>query len=729
MKILNKLHAGAKTILPLRQVIKEYFLVKSNSLNIINSAACSITFLVFFLFATIAGNAQGIEGKYKLIKESNGKSPKSEAEIIMTFASSTFKIKATQPGQMVEDIGTYKKTGNNITITFKEMEQGRQTGAFTLDNGTLTLPFKMLSDGKGSSIWQKVGTQAISTTVSTGSIPDIIKQNMENAKKKSKWCDKLDSRAAATSKQVKGGLAEAYYIQASLFYFKAYYAEAVYGFAKAAQLQPTNGLYLNNLAMVLMDMNKYSDAVVILKEVTHSFPNLASPWGNLAIAYLKTYNLAGADSAIRIAVRLAPDDGLYCYTDGKIQEERGREKEAQDNFEKAWDLGYAGSGREGGKSSNASVRKNNPPAKPNQTVPKPPKKNPQNEEKDKLAQWEGHYEAMSARARSGETAKEANTNFGSGMASTTLNLQTLACAKEFSMDISKMGNINGNGKVMYVYQGGASGPIVGLAPASIAAANGGFTTNLKDGFQIRDWSFTGTVDEDGNVEINGMPQGELDLLNVGKWQKIKPWSPLPPDAPGAAMKGPFHMRMVMDEKLGPYIQVDQYLDLNDKLIKKIHYQAYIVKTDKEITPDCKYVGPDAEPKCPASEFIKTKVAFTPLEHINIEASNTYTKGKDGVQSQQEMAVNVAGDWSFGPPLSPVSGVASMEFHQDNSMEFTVGIGVDTEKFLHGSPASLSEKLELIYDTKCGFGVKASAGAKMSSKSASVEGVIFFNKGL
>jgi hypothetical protein len=296
------------------------------------------------------------------------------------------------------------------------------------------------------------------------------------------------------------------------------------------------------------------------------------------------------------------------------------------------------------------------------------------------------------------------------------------------MNISSGGFISGSGSIMYVYQGTSASPIMGMAPPVLSAANGGFAANLKDGFQIRDWSFTGTVDEEGNVEINGMPTEQMDLLNVGKWQKIKPWSALPPDAAGAAMKGPFHMKLQMDKDKNPFIRIDQSLDLGDKLIKRVHYESFIVKSDNEIKPDCQYKAP-APATCPASEFIKTKVSLSPKDHIALEASTTYTKGDNGgVQSQQEMACNVSGDYSMG------LATASAEFHQDNSYEFTVGIGVDAKSFIKGSPVSLKEKLELIYDSKCGWGVKASAAAEAdgpigTKAGASVEGVIFFNNGL
>jgi hypothetical protein len=51
-----------------------------------------------------------------------------------------------------------------------------------------------------------------------------------------------------------------------------------------------------------------------------------------------------------------------------------------------------------------------------------------------------------------------------------------------------------------------------------------------------------------------------------------------------------------------------------------------------------------------------------------------------------------------------------------------------------SPIKLSEKIEFIYDSKCGPGIKASASAKAkmgplgTEAGASVEGVIFLIKG-
>ncbi len=714
----------------------------------------SFIVLLTLFFGSFAWSA-GIEGTYRILKDSNGTAPKAGAVVEITFAKSSFKLKAVMPSETVEDKGTYRLIGNTMTITFEEMEQGQKTGPYTLKDGILTLPFMMFSNGKGTSTWQNVDTVAASSQASGSSLSEVLKRTLEDAQKSAKEKGKVDRLATLAVTDVKGGLAESYYVQATLFFMKSYYFEAWYGFAKAAQLQPTNGVYLNNLAMVLMELDKYGDALVILKEVTAWFPNLDPPWGNLATAYWKTRDLAKAEAAVKRAITLSPNTGLYQYLYGKILKEKGRKQEAQKYFDQAWVLGYAGSGREGepggggatpggtasgtgtgaggeeGSGTEASGKGTSASGKGTPAKPTPPSK-----DKPFPPEWVGHYEAKYVRARSGETGKEANTQFGQGMTGTNINLQTLACAKEFSMDISSTGAITGRGKVMYVYQGKAASPVMGLAPTAILAGQGGFGTNLKGGYQIRDWSFSGKVDSDGNVEITGMPQGQLDLLNVGKWQKISTWSPLPPDAPGPAMRGPFHMKLATGKESGPHIRVDQWLNLDDKLIRRVHYQAFIVKSTQPLTPDCQYVKAE-EPKCPASEYIKTKVSMTPVEGVTVEASTTYQKGEGGVEAQQETttkmgndAVNLDTTGKISVEASKGMFTGSAEFNPtDGSYAVSVGVGIDTSSVLKGAPASISQKIELVYDSKCGWGIKGSMGAKMGKAGAGVEGVVYLNKGI
>jgi hypothetical protein len=53
---------------------------------------------------------------------------------------------------------------------------------------------------------------------------------------------------------------------------------------------------------------------------------------------------------------------------------------------------------------------------------------------------------------------------------------------------------------------------------------------------------------------------------------------------------------------------------------------------------------------------------------------------------------------------------------------------DAGSLLPGT-AKLSEKVELVYDSACGWGVKGTGNINAGAASRGLEGTIFFNKGL
>ncbi len=677
--------------------------------------------------------AQSLSGKYILIKESDGQQPKSGAIISISFnPNGTFSFKATMPGTVVTDKGSYKINGTNISVSFTEMEQGKQTGPYSLAEGTLILPIKMLKNVKGSSTWQQEGVIASNNIIPVSSTSDIINKTITFLSSASTtWQAAIDKKATVEASKNGGSLAAAYYSIGIALKLKGYNKESAYTMSKAALLQNNNGLYENNLAMLLIELERYGDAIALLNNVIKGFPKLAPAHGNLAVAYIKINDLANAMIAVNKAIINHPTCGSYLYTRGIIEEKKGEKEKAIKSFEQAFENGYGGTGKQIAKRNAKNGNKSPNPAPQKNT--QPGTKNTQLSKAEKIAIWEGNYQAAYLKAKSGETNSEANTKFGTGVATTIISLQTLACVKSFSMNISKQGTINGNAEVMYVYQGKANGPVTSLAAAPLVAINGGFGAVLKDGFQLRNWQFTGEVDENGNVTIAaGLPSEKLDLYNVGTWQKITPWSPLKPDAAGAAMKGPFHFTLTEGKEGKHFAQVDDYLPLQDKLIKQVHYQMLLVKSNNTITPDCQALAqaPEAN-ECPATESIKTKIAVSPGKSLNIstESSTTYTKGNDGkVNTSYDNAVNTNIEIEAGMVT------AAAEFHGDNSYELSIGLGVSSGKILPGFPIEFSESLNLIYDSKCGFGVKgvAAAKAKMGAEantSAAIEGVIFFNKGL
>lgn len=351
--------------------------------------------------------------------------------------------------------------------------------------------------------------------------------------------------------------------------------------------------------------------------------------------------------------------------------------------------------------------------------------------RDIPAEWVGRYQAKVVSASSGMDGDRA-TSFGKGMTQTTLTLQTLACANQFTMDISRDGSITGRGRLMYVYQGTAANPTMMLAPAMAVAGAGGFAVNLKDGKQFRDWRFTGHVTPEGDVTIEGIPDQPMDMLNVGKWEKHRPWSPLPPVSK-KQMRGPFKMKLASEKGGPPAIRVEQFLQLDDALIRRVHYQAYIFRSDGNVTPVCRHNEP-ARPKCAATEYIKTKGVVGVDGGYTIESSRDMKSGETAVTSKVgggEATMGFSSDSSGNVAWEGNAGllVGSTQFNPtDGSYSMTVGVGVDTGKLLPG-PAKLSEKVELVYDSACGWGIKGSGGINAGATGAGFEGAIFLSKGI
>lgn len=550
--------------------------------------------------------------------------------------------------------------------------------------------------------------------------------------------------SAARTAAYRGGAAQAYYVQGTILFLKRYYKEAWYAFAKASSLEPQNAVYLNNLAMVLLELGRLQDARGILDWVVKHYPNLDPPWGNLGAGCLKLRDTACAAAAFQRALALAPENGLYAYGYGKALEAQGRGGEAKAYYAQAFQKGYGGSGKEGASAAAASSRATSGASSgtaAGTAVPRGSSKQGSagTSRKDKIPDaWVGRYQARYIRATSGMDG-DSSTAFGKGKTQTTLNLKTMACAQQFSMDISASGAIEGGGRIMYVYQGTTAIPAAMLAPGLPGA--GGYAANLKDGKQFREWTFSGRVSPDGAVEINGIPNEPMDLLNVGKWEKRKPWSALPPDGPGAAMRGPFHMTLSSESGGPPAIRVEQFLALGDALIKRVHYQAYIFRSDSSVTPDCRAIEP-VKTTCPASEYLKAKGTIGVDGVYTVETSKDFKAGKtfkDTAADKGATTSKVGGNTSLGSDNNmSVEGswgaiVGSTQFNPtDGAYQMTVGVGLDTGKILPG-PAKLSEKMELVYDSACGWGIKGTLGVSASAGAGSagggVEGVIYFNKGI
>lgn len=347
------------------------------------------------------------------------------------------------------------------------------------------------------------------------------------------------------------------------------------------------------------------------------------------------------------------------------------------------------------------------------------------------AEWVGRYQARVVSASSGIEG-DGTTVFGKGMTQTTITMKSLACATDFDMQISPSGQISGHGRIMYVVAGAANNPMTAMAPGAFIAYQGGLSVSLKDGKQFRDWQFTGQVTPDGTVTLEGLPDEKMDRLNVGKWEKQTPWSPLPV-SDKSKMRGPFTLKLVQEKGRPPVIQADTFFDLDSPLIRKVHYRTYVERSDADEKPVCKYDAP-APAKCAATEYLKTKAQIGVEGFYTVESSRDMKTGETSIVSKAgggAMSGGFSTDSSGNVSWEGGAGglVGSTQFNPtDGSYQMTMGVGIDTSELVPG-PVKLTQKVELVYDSACGFGIKGTMGAGAGAAGGGVEGAIFLTKGM
>jgi hypothetical protein len=144
---------GPEDTMPSR--IRDHHVVVSGPRRGCWFAIAAAVLFVLPIVAWTAPQQKGLTGTFTLVKDSDGTTPKAKATVTLTFHSGVVSVSAVQPGETVEDTGTYVVAGNLITITFKEMEWEANKQPFTFNGCTLTLPFKALSatPGPGTSTW------------------------------------------------------------------------------------------------------------------------------------------------------------------------------------------------------------------------------------------------------------------------------------------------------------------------------------------------------------------------------------------------------------------------------------------------------------------------------------------------------------------------------------------------------------------------------------------------
>jgi predicted Zn-dependent protease len=305
--------------------------------------------LAALLSAAIPARAAGDPaGTWRLMKDQDGKVPARGAVVELTLSGGKLTFKATRPDETVTDVGSYSVRGREITVEFRELAQGRRSGVYARSPDTLVLPFQMLSDKPGWSMWMTPAAlesflSKVPPKPANETLPQLLArvQKVAEAFGNERERQAMAARARANAARYPGGEAEAWYAQGAILFLKGYYREAWYGFARAAVLKPTNAVYLHNLATTLQEIGSQSDARRILEWVTQNYPNLDPPWGGLASSCLALADVACARAAAQKAQALAPRNGLYDYVLGRAHEQDGRKDLAQAAYRTAYSKGYS----------------------------------------------------------------------------------------------------------------------------------------------------------------------------------------------------------------------------------------------------------------------------------------------------------------------------------------------------------------------------------------------------
>jgi tetratricopeptide (TPR) repeat protein len=539
--------------------------------------------------------APSIDGTYVFFRDSDGVTAPTEFSVTLTLSHGTATLVSTPPKAGYTDSGSYSySSGKLSSFVLPRMGKFARRGSVTLSNGTLTLPFKLMSTGVGTSTWHAPKTEENSANDSqplNKLLDEILKE----------YEDRIPLQVKTVLLELSGTSARKLLNSGIAWNMAGYIPEAAFLLARSARLDPAPPT-LNNLAHVLSLDDEAVSARKVLLSARRSAPSNPYILNNLAFADYQLQRYSEAEMASRKAVSFAPEPDFYwnlckiLYAENKYGESRAACAEAETRGIKkmlypgaspkgsSGKTGDEGSGgtpdgpHEGGdaggppapdgppapgadngdnrgedlkppSSNDDEAALNAAPIDPDSSIigqigkrdtandgkePKPyrfPRNSkPLRELNPKAGDWVGHWEGDKVMGCINRVR-----NFGEGLTTTKVHENLCHYAQKTSFDVDENGNITGKGQAIYVIYDKADAYATMMLPLPVPP--GGFFATFPGGYRVREFDIEGVVQPDGTVLIGGRSMKPMMLLNVYAFTKVYPWNVFPPPADDASKPG------------------------------------------------------------------------------------------------------------------------------------------------------------------------------------------------
>jgi len=298
------------------------------------SRAFSVAVLLFTTCVSMPFGAfaqsSSVDGSYTFVQDSDG-GKRAGTEIILTLSKGTAILVSTPANPQLTDSGSFQYANGTLTsFVLPNVGKFARNASVSVTEGVLTLPFKLLSAGSGTSKWKAPAAEPATTKTARidekleplDAVLDKVLRQYEfrvPAQVRSILVSSLEGSQQDPRSWARAGIG---------MNMAGYIPEAVWLLAKSAKLNP-NPQVLNNLGHVLrLDAENTLARNVFVAARTAS-PNNPFILNNLAYVNYNLGRLQEAEMAARRAVAVAPNEADYYWNLCKILTAQQRTTEAQ----------------------------------------------------------------------------------------------------------------------------------------------------------------------------------------------------------------------------------------------------------------------------------------------------------------------------------------------------------------------------------------------------------------